>query len=72
MTKANFLDLVREGHQRWESAVAEIPPEEMETAGVAGGGKRTVKDLIAHLSWYQREMVGVLQTPNIPGPNRRV
>ncbi|MCX5970935.1 MAG: hypothetical protein NTV14_05460 [Coprothermobacterota bacterium] len=72
MTKADFLDLVREEHQRWESALAEIPLEEMEVAGVASGGNWMVKDLIAHLSWYQREMVGVLQTPNIPGPNRRV
>lgn len=67
MTKVEFLNLLITEHEQWESLLAQIPKERMEEPGVAGDGLWSVKDLIAHTTWYEREMVGVLQAHALVG-----
>lgn len=58
MTKTEFLQRQRDAHTDWERLLATIPTSRMLDV-VAGGW--TVKDIIAHVTWGEREMVGVLK-----------
>ena len=58
MTKTEFLQKERDAHADWERLLATIPTSRMLDV-VAGGW--TVKDIIAHVTWGEREMVGVLK-----------
>jgi uncharacterized damage-inducible protein DinB len=58
VSKAQVLELIRFWHAKWEQALESIPHERME-APAAGGW--SVKDFLAHLTWYEREMVYTLK-----------
>lgn len=58
MTKTEFLQRQRDAHADWERLLATIPTSRMLDV-VAGGW--TVKDVIAHVTWSEREMAGVLK-----------
>ena len=59
MDRSLFLDELRAARAEWEAALAEIPSERMTEPGLAGGW--SVKDLIAHVAWSEREMIGVIR-----------
>ena len=65
MDKSEFMSLIRTERQRWEELLARVPPERMETPGVTGDW--SVKDLIAHISWHEREMVGLVRARALVG-----
>jgi hypothetical protein len=67
MTKEHFLHLVRTEHAKWEALLTQIPESRMTQPGVAGDAKWSVKDLIAHVAWYESEIVTVLQTRALRG-----
>lgn len=52
MTKATFVSTLRADHQAWESALGDVSEERMTEPGVAG--EWSVKDLIAHVTVYER------------------
>ena len=70
MTKERLLDLVQSRRAEWDALVALVPRERMTEPGVAGHW--SVKDIIAHLTYYERwfadrlheELVGQRYTPN--------
>jgi hypothetical protein len=65
MTKARFLDLLDATRAEWDALLAAVPEARMTVPGLDGDW--SVKDVIAHLTWHEREMVGVLQTHALVG-----
>ena len=59
MTVAKFLDSLRSGRAEWDALLAQIGAARMTQPGVEGDW--SVKDIIAHVTWYEREMLGVLR-----------
>ena len=57
MNKDALLDLIHAGRSRWESALAQLTPEQM-TAPVLFDGW-SVKDLVAHVGAWERTAAGV-------------
>lgn len=60
MKKAELLDHIHSTYQEWEHTLAKVPRQKMEIQGAAGVW--SLKDVIAHITWGEREMVGVLKT----------
>ena len=65
MTRSQFLADVHQQYARWEALLAQAGRDRMEIPGAAG--EMTVKDTIAHITWYEREMVEVLQAHALTG-----
>lgn len=62
---AQLVDLVREGRSQWDALLAQVTEEQMVQPGVAGDW--TIKDIIAHISWHEREIIGVLGSHALVG-----
>ena len=65
MTKTEFLERLRSGWAKLEGLLAEVGEARMTQPGVAGVW--SVKDVIAHVTWFEREMVGVLRAKALVG-----
>jgi hypothetical protein len=65
MTKEVFLRRLRDGRTQWEAALGDVGEERMELPGVAG--EWTLKDVIAHVSWHELQMIEVIQTRALQG-----
>jgi DinB superfamily len=65
ITKAELLAMIRAARARWEALLAEIPPEWLTELGVTG--EWSVKDVIAHISWGERENIGVVRAHAVVG-----
>ncbi len=57
--KAEVLDELETEHARWVAILEEVGPERMTTPGVEGAW--TVKDVIAHVTYYERVVRDRLQ-----------
>ncbi len=64
MTRAELLDRVRVGWEAWQALLAEVGEARMLEPGV---GSWSVKDIVAHVTWGEREMVGVLRERALAG-----
>lgn len=56
---SEFVADVRRARAEWDALVDRINRAEMSTPGFCGTW--SLKDVIAHLTWYEREMVGMLK-----------
>jgi hypothetical protein len=56
--KKSFLKTVTTEHDHWFQLVAKIKPGEMVESGVCGAW--SVKDIIAHITWYEHEMIPLM------------
>ncbi len=65
MKKALFLETLRTKRAEWEALLAEVGEARMTQPGFAGDW--TLQDVIAHVTWGEREMVGVLQARALVG-----
>jgi len=65
MTKTEFRELLRSGRAAWEALLAEVGEARMTQPGLAGAW--SVKDIIAHVTWFEREMVGMLRAKALVG-----
>jgi uncharacterized protein (TIGR03083 family) len=65
MNKAELLQDVRADWARWEALLDGIDEGQMTQPGVAG--EWSVKDIIVHITWFEREMVGMLQARALVG-----
>ncbi len=65
MNRSLFLDKLHAARREWEAVLALIPEERMAEPGLAGGW--SVKDMIAHVTWSEREMVGVIRERALVG-----
>ena len=58
MDKTAFLSRLTSARSTWDELLARIPRERMTEPALAGGW--SVKDVVAHVTWSEREMVGVV------------
>src|SRR5437879_11568022 len=65
ISKAKFLQDLQAGRAEWDALLAEVDPARMEEPDVEG--EWSVKDIIAHVTWGEREMVGVLRARALVG-----
>lgn len=65
ITREQFLAEVRQARQAWEATLAQIPAGQLQSPGVCG--EWSVKDLVAHIAWYEAEMVGLIASRELAG-----
>src|SRR5438552_7081604 len=65
MTKPKLLDSLRSARAEWDSLLSQISEERMAQPGVAGDW--SVKDIIAHVTWGEREILEVFRTHELVG-----
>lgn len=65
MNKETFLEILQTTRAQWEALLKEIDEARMTQPGVEG--EWSIKDIIAHIAWYEREMVGILQSRALDG-----
>lgn len=65
MDRVTFLATLRATRAEWEALLAEIGEEHMLQAGATGSW--SVKDVVAHIMWGEREMVRVCQAHALIG-----
>lgn len=65
MNTAEVLALIDDERARLDAALAGIPRERLETPGTDGGW--SAKDVLAHITWSERELVGVLRQRALVG-----
>jgi hypothetical protein len=56
--RAKLLDSVEKEHARWEAVLEDVGRKRMTESGVVGSW--SVKDLIAHVTWSENEMLKLL------------
>ncbi len=59
MTKADLLSLIQAGYARLDATLSQIADDRMSQTGVEEGW--SIKDLLAHISWWQRRLIQLLQ-----------
>jgi hypothetical protein len=65
ITKARLLDEMRAAHAAWQALLGAVGEARMTEPGATGDW--TVKDVIAHIAWCQREVAGVLKARAVVG-----
>lgn len=65
MTKAQLLEMIQASRADWETLVAGIPSAWMIEPGVAG--EWSIKDIVAHIAWGERESIGVAHAHAVVG-----
>jgi hypothetical protein len=58
MNSTLFLKKLQAGRAAWDALLAQIPEKQVTLPGASGAW--TVKDVIAHVTWHEREMIGML------------
>ena len=59
VTVRSFIQDVKKQRAALEDIIASCDQETLTRAGVAG--EWSIKDILAHITWFDREMVGILQ-----------
>ena len=65
ITVSQFIDTLQQERAKWNTMIDSIDREDMLTLGVAG--EWSLKDVIAHITWHEREMVGLVQAHALVG-----
>jgi hypothetical protein len=65
ISKENFLTEIRLTYAEWQALISQIKPQEMNEPLQPGGW--TLKDVIAHISWHEREMLEVIRSRALVG-----
>src|SRR5215472_14974603 len=65
MSKARLLNMIQSARTDWEMLLASIQQAWMTEPGAAG--EWSVKDVIAHIAWGERENIGVVQAHAVVG-----
>ena len=63
--RSELLAMVRSAHADWEALLREIPPAWLTEPGLPGGW--SVKDVIAHITWGEREALGLMAARALVG-----
>jgi uncharacterized protein (TIGR03083 family) len=58
ISKSELIDRCRRSRAAWDALLARLTPEQMQQPKAVG--EWSVKDIIVHIIWYEREMVGIL------------
>lgn len=65
MDKATFIEDILSAREEWETLMSQVGEDRMLEPGLPGGWP--VKDVIGHISWCEREMLGFLQARALVG-----
>jgi uncharacterized protein (TIGR03083 family) len=65
ITTADMLDALRRERAAWEALLAQVPPQRLAEPGVDGDW--SVKDVVAHIAFFEWEMVRLLETRSLAG-----
>jgi epoxyqueuosine reductase QueG len=65
VTKNEFVRRVRESWATWEELVGRCPADRFEEPGFYEG--RSLRDIIMHIAWYERQMIGILEARAFEG-----
>ena len=65
MDKTVFINTLKQSRAEWEALLAQVDEERMLQPGAAG--KWSVKDVIVHVTWSEREMVPIMRTRELVG-----
>ena len=65
MDKPTLLENIRLAHTAWDAALSRLSEAQILAPGASGGW--SVKDVIAHLAWHEREMAGLVQLHALAG-----
>jgi hypothetical protein len=69
MTAVQLVGILQDERARWNQLLAQVGPERMEVPGVEGTW--SVKELVAHLTWFERAVVeGARQVASTGSFNR--
>ena len=66
MDKQEFLNEVLTSRREWEAALASLTPEGF----IAPQGRYagwSIKDIIAHITWHEKEMIGMMERHSLEG-----
>lgn len=64
VSKGQALQLIRFRRSEWERELASIPRDRLEEPVIGGW---SIKDIVAHITWHDREMVSVLKKRSLAG-----
>jgi uncharacterized damage-inducible protein DinB len=65
ISKSELIDRFSRARAEWDDLLARMTPEQMQKPRAVG--EWSVKDIIVHLTWYEKEMVGVLRSHMFSG-----
>ena len=65
MKKSKFTELIRSTRLEFDSLLEKFTPAQMTRAGAAGDW--LIKDILAHITWHEREMIGMLEAQALRG-----
>jgi hypothetical protein len=65
MKKIDFIEMIRSARRELDSVLSEFTLEQMEGKGKCM--EWTVKDVLAHIGWYENEMVNLLSQKTLEG-----
>ena len=65
MNKREVISRIKAERSRWNALVAQVDDDRMLQPGAGGGWSG--KDILAHVIWYEREMVGMLKSRVLAG-----
>ena len=65
MDKREFIERINTERERWDDFLNQVPNDRMLEPGVEGDW--SVKDILPHVMWYRREMVGMLRSRAMAG-----
>ena len=60
-----MIDTIQNTWTTWETLLTQIDQEQLTQPGVAG--EWSLKDIIAHITWHEREMVGLVEAHALVG-----
>lgn len=63
-TKSQLLQSIQNDYQAWQDTLAQFDDTRMVQAKI---GDWTIKDIIAHITWHENEMVGILKAHALVG-----
>ena len=65
LTVRDFLDRIARTYATWLKLLEDIEPAQYERPIIAGGW--SIKDIIAHITWHEAQMVGVMKARALVG-----
>lgn len=65
VTKSEFIEKIHRAREEWDQFVRNIDREEMLRPGFCG--EWSLKDVVAHITWYEREMVNLFKAHAFTG-----
>ncbi|MBE0635293.1 ClbS/DfsB family four-helix bundle protein [Candidatus Bipolaricaulota bacterium] len=65
LTVAELVDIVEETFGSWMQLLESVPSDQFEQPGVSG--EWSLKDIIAHITWHENQMVEVMEARALVG-----